>query len=135
MEVKGGIMNRYQDWLRQAQNDLEWAAHSFDGGFYSQTCFISQQAGEKALKAYCHFKGLDTIRTHSLYLIIKELGENGILEENAKQLDLYYISARYPDAFPAGAPFEMLTQEQAESALKAARDMYQTIANRIEKGD
>jgi len=25
MTVKGGIMNRYQDWLRQAQNDLEWA--------------------------------------------------------------------------------------------------------------
>lgn len=128
-------MNRCGDWLRQAENDLEWAEHSLQGGFYSQTCFIAQQAGEKALKAFCHSKGLDTIRTHSLYQIIKELNENGKLEQNAKQLDLYYISARYPDAFPAGAPFEMLTQEQAENALKAAREIYQTIANRVEKAD
>jgi len=100
---------RYLDWLKQAENDLLWAKHLFSGGFYSQTCFISQHLGEKALKAFCFVKGFDIVKTHSLFQIIKILGENGELEEMAKELDLYYISGRYPDAFPARAPFDMFT--------------------------
>ncbi len=38
----------------------------------------------------------------------------------AKRLDLYYISARYPDAFPSGAPFEYFTRDQAEEAVQYA---------------
>ncbi len=40
-------MDRFLDWLRQAENDLAWARHSLAGGFYAQTCFASQQAAEK----------------------------------------------------------------------------------------
>jgi len=46
------------------------------------------------------------------------------MEKIAKELDLYYISGRYPDAFPAGAPFEMFTSEQAERALAAVETLY-----------
>lgn len=126
-------MSRYLDWLRQAENDLEWAKHSLSGGFYAQTCFITQQAGEKALKAYCFFKGYDVIRTHSLFQIIQTLEENGVLEQCAKELDLYYISGRYPDAFPGGAPFELLTSEQAGRALNAAREIIQIVGTRIKE--
>lgn len=124
-------MSRYLDWLHQAQNDLAWAKHSQAGGFYAQTCFIAQQASEKALKAYCLHQGYDTIRTHSLYQIVKALGENGLLEKQARELDLFYISARYPDAFPAGAPFEILSAEQAERALQAAVDILNIIQDRL----
>lgn len=124
-------MNRYEDWLRQAENDLKWAEHSLAGGFFAQTCFIAQQAGEKALKAWCFFKGFDVVRTHSTFQIVKALGENGVLELNARELDIYYISARYPDAFPDGAPFEILTPEQAERALKASREIYRIVRDRI----
>lgn len=122
---------RYLDWLRQAENDLLWARHSFSGGFFSQTCFIAQQSGEKALKAFCFLRGFDIVKTHSLFQIIKTLGENGELEKLAKELDLYYISGRYPDAFPAGAPFEMFTPDQAERALKSAERIYRIISKRI----
>jgi len=118
------MTDRYLDWLRQAENDLAWARHSFSGGFYSQTCFISQQAGKKALKALCYRKGFDIIKTHSLVQIVRALGVNGEMEKIAKELDLYYISGRYPDAFPAGAPFEMFTSEQAERALAAVETLY-----------
>ncbi|TRO83378.1 HEPN domain-containing protein [Trichloromonas acetexigens] len=124
-------MNRHLDWLRQAENDLEWAEHSFQGGFFAQTCFIAQQASEKALKAYCFFKGFDIVRTHSLYQIIKSLGENGILEKHARELDLFYISARYPDAFPAGAPFEIITTEQAQRAIEAATEIFKILRERL----
>lgn len=124
-------MSRYLDWLKQAQNDLAWAKHSLAGEFFAQTCFIAQQSSEKALKAWCLHQGYDTIRTHSLYQIVKALGENGLLEKHARELDLFYISARYPDAFPAGAPFEILSVEQAERALQAAVDILNLIQDRL----
>jgi len=124
-------MSRYRDWLNQAENDLLWAEHSFNGGFYSQTCFIAQQASEKILKAYCLTKGYDVVRTHSLFQIIKKLGENGSLEKHARELDLYYISARYPDALPAGAPFELITEEQAAKALHSAQNISAMIQKRL----
>ncbi|MFZ5776515.1 MAG: HEPN domain-containing protein [Thermodesulfobacteriota bacterium] len=124
-------MDRYDDWLRQAQNDLDWADHSLAGGFFAQTCFIAQQAGEKSLKAYCFFKGFDIIRTHSLFQIVKSLAENGVLEQHARLLDLYSIAARYPDAFPAGAPFEIISRAQAEQALAAASEIHRRMADRI----
>ncbi|MBU1564042.1 MAG: HEPN domain-containing protein [Proteobacteria bacterium] len=126
---------RYLDWHRQAENDLLWARHSFSGGFFSQACFISQQSAEKALKSFCFFKGFDIVKTHSLFQIVKALGENGELEKLAKELDLYYISGRYPDAFPAGAPFEMFTSEQAERALNSAEFIYNIISKRISNDD
>jgi HEPN domain-containing protein len=124
-------MQRHLDWLRQAENDLQWAEYSLQGGFYSQVCFIGQQSAEKALKGYCLFKGFDTIRTHSLYRIIKELKENGQMEACARELDIYYIAARYPDALPDGAPFEILTQGQAERALLSARTIFLLIKERM----
>lgn len=61
--------------------------------------------------------------------------ENGELEKLAKELDLFYISGRYPDAFPAGAPFELFTSEQAEGALRSAERIYAIIAHRIHDAD
>ncbi len=37
-----------------------------------------------------------------------------------EKLDQYYLSGRYPDALPSGAPYEVFTIEQAEEALKLA---------------
>ena len=124
--------SRIVDWKRQAENDLEWAQYSFGGGFYAQTCFIAQQAAEKILKAYCFYKGFDVVRTHSLFQIVRSLGENGDLERYAKELDLYYISGRYPDAFPAGAPFELITREQAERALNSSSEIFKILKSRME---
>ncbi|MHB8765499.1 MAG: HEPN domain-containing protein [Deferrisomatales bacterium] len=110
---------------------MEWAAHSLAGGFFAQTCFIAQQAGEKALKALAYARGYDTVKTHSLFRVCQTLGEDGELEEHARELDLYYISGRYPDAFPAGAPFEILTRRQAEAALASARAVVQAVRTRL----
>ena len=72
------------------------------------------------------------VRTHSLFQIVRTLAENGELEKHAKELDLYYISGRYPDAFPGGAPFEMLSEEQARRALGAARRMMAMVGQKID---
>jgi HEPN domain-containing protein len=71
------------------------------------------------------------VKSHSLFQIVKALGENGDVEKLSKELDLYYISGRYPDAFPAGAPFEMFTSEQAVRALSSAERIYFIISKRM----
>ena len=122
---------RHKDWLLQAENDLQSARHSHAGGFYAQACFTAQQSGEKALKALCFYRGFDIVRTHSLFQLVRDLGENGDVEGNARELDLFYISGRYPDAFPAGAPFELITEAQSARALEAAQGVLQFVANRL----
>ena len=123
--------NRYHDWFKQAENDWEWGNHTLDSGFYAQACFISQQVAEKALKSLCLFRKLDTVRTHSVRKIARELGINGEIEEMGKYLDLFYIPTRYPDSLPEGAPFESFTKQQAKDALDKALSILNYVRAKI----
>ncbi len=51
------MMKEAQRWLSQGRNDLEAAKWNAEGKFFAQTCFLSQQAAEKALKAYLFYIG------------------------------------------------------------------------------
>ncbi len=119
--------NRAGDWLKQAKNDLLWTEDTLKAEKYAQACFVAQQASEKALKALAYLKGFDQIRSHSLLEIAKTLELPGNIIDAGKKLDLYYISTRYPDAFPSGAPFEYFTKKQAEEALTLAEDIIRYI--------
>jgi len=125
--------NRSLDWLSQAENDLRWAQDSLKSGHFSQTCFIAQQIGEKALKALALSRGALSVRSHSILLIAQELRINGEIEKAAKLLDQYYIATRYPDAFADGAPFQYFVHEQAMAAIVLAELILnfvkRTIAN------
>lgn len=112
--------NRAKDWLNQAKDDLLWAKDSHKAGHYAQTCFICQQIGEKALKSVAYFRGASVILGHSITQIANELDINGEAKKASKKLDLYYISARYPDAFPTGHPSEYIQQDQSLEAIKFA---------------
>jgi len=39
-------------WLEQASEDLKWAKDLAERGGYHIACFLAQQIGEKALKAF-----------------------------------------------------------------------------------
>ena len=110
-------MSRAADWFRQAENDLLWARDTLAAGRFAQACFVAQQVCEKALKALALSRGFDQVRSHSLLSIVRALEINGDLEQMAGRLDQYYVTARYPDAFVEGAPFEFFTREQAEEAI------------------
>jgi HEPN domain-containing protein len=122
------MANRARDWLRQAEDDLLWTKDTLDAGRFAQCCFVAQQTAEKAMKALALHRGNDRVKSHSITEIARVLGENGELERVGKRLDLYYISARYPDAFPSGAPFEYFTRDQAEEALSFAGSIVRTVS-------
>lgn len=115
-----GNKTRSRDWLKQAENDYLWGEGSLSQGFYAQTCFIAQQVAEKAIKSIAYFHEYE-VKGHSIAKIAKAIGINSEIEEAGKRLDMYYISARYPDALPAGSPFEFFSLKQAQESLADAK--------------
>jgi len=111
------LQNRAHDWLKQAENDFKWAQDSLKNKYYSQACFIAQQVGEKALKALAYYRSFDLIKTHSISEIAKSLALPDDIILRGKKLYIYYISTRYPDAFPSGAPYEYFTEDQATEPI------------------
>jgi HEPN domain-containing protein len=115
------VKNRALDWLAQAENDFLWAQETYQSRRYAQVCFICQQLSEKAIKAVAYSRDFEIIKSHSISEIAKNLKINSDIEKIAKRLDMYYISSRYPDAFPSGAPFEYFSDEQAKEAIGFAK--------------
>ena len=127
--------NRYRDWLSQAENDLAWGNDTLDTGHFAQACFIAQQCSEKALKALAYYRGYQIIKGHSIREIALELKINSTVLDAAKKLDLYYMTTRYPDALPSGAPFEYFTPGQASEALILAKTILLRVQGEIDGED
>lgn len=75
--------NRAADWLKQARSDLLYARAAFRDGFYAQTCFICQQASEKALKSILYSQGAKVVLSPSLHKLCLELDINDELARAA----------------------------------------------------
>ncbi|MBK9294112.1 MAG: HEPN domain-containing protein [Oligoflexia bacterium] len=125
---------KYLSWLLQAENDLQSVSALIKSNHYAQACFNSQQAAEKALKSLAFFRGSDLVKSHSLITISKDLKINGELATFASKLDLYYLTARYPDALPENAvPSESITKSMAEEAILMAEAFLVKVKKEIQK--
>lgn len=123
-------------WLRQAKRDLDDARYLFEGCRYNQSCFIAQQAAEKALKAFLYSKGAEQVWGHSVSELCTDA--TGIdsaferLKADATALDKYYIPTRYPNGLPGGIPSDAYLEEDAESALSHAKRVLDAVESIIE---
>jgi HEPN domain-containing protein len=104
-------------WLRQAEHDIEIAQNHQERGDYSDACFMSEQASQKALKGFLIAQGRRSVPIHS----VAQLAEACAQIDKAfsshigsgRILDQYYIPTRYSDALaPPAVPFESYTEEQ-----------------------
>ena len=111
-------------WLDAAVDDLRHARYSEEGGYYSHACFSSQQAAEKAVKAVHYSRGARAVMGHSVRHLIERLDpripELDELLDDARELDLSYIPARYPNGLEAWTPSEGFGARQAASAIAGA---------------
>lgn len=115
----------YGRWLAQARHTLASARRDAEEGDYDWSCFKAQQAGEYALKGLLRGLGRPAYG-HSLKRLLEALAEAGVevvqeLVEAAQELDIHYVPARYPDAYPEGSPFEFYNPKRAREALEAAQ--------------
>ena len=123
--------DEFERWFSQAGNTLNSANHDLDSEDYNWCCFKCQQAAEYSVKAI--LRGLGQIAVgHSVLRLVGELEEAGSLiseelKAYARSLDKHYIPARYPDAYPAGAPFEFYDKNVANEALEHARSILEFV--------
>jgi HEPN domain-containing protein len=120
-------------WWRQAENDLAYARHGFEGGFYAQTCFQCHQVSEKAVKALHHgLLGVRVVLGHSVIRLATEVEIPDDLRHRCAILDQYYIPTRLPNGIPDGAPFEVYTREQVAEAIETATAVLQQCRRRLD---
>lgn len=111
-------------WLRQAEYDLKSADWSQQGGFFSSACFLAQQAAAKALRSYLFNQSEDAHETRSVADLIDRAitydEEFKVAAVNSARMDLYYKTARFPDAIPGGIPAEVITERDSKEAINCA---------------
>lgn len=120
-------------WLDQAEADMKTARDCLKDGNYYASSFFAQQAAEKALKGFLYSKGYRALITYSVLELLEESTRFndgfGRLLDGGKELDRHYIGSRYPNFYPAGAPYKFYTQEVAERCLNYA----ESILNEVRK--
>ncbi len=133
--MKESLLNA-QRWLKQSQHDLERADRDKEDKFYSDCCFMSEQASQKALKAYLFFTGERSVAIHSLVKLVVASTEKDkdfeTLKDAARILDKYYIPTRYPDALPMPAvPYEEYDIDDAQEALNCGKEILGLVNKKI----
>jgi HEPN domain-containing protein len=117
-------MERSRDWISQADGDLVHAELSAEHGHFDWACFSAQQASEKAVKAVLYRAGAEPWG-HSVPDLLQAVRSitpvSDDLMDAAKEVDKAYISARYPDTLPAGAPRDRYTRAEADRMVRHAR--------------
>ena len=111
-------------WLRQGSGTSS-VQEQLPVGEISRACFQAQQSAEKSLKALLYARGYRRILTHSVYELIREIGEYEAsfltLKSKAKALDAAYITTRYPDSIVGNlTPSEYYDREDAEECIEHA---------------
>ena len=124
----------YERWLKQAKEDLKVAKWSLKGNFYANTCFMAQQASEKALKAYCYLQGERQVLGHSLLELLRRCSKYDkafkALEKESKKLDKYYIISRYPNGLPGLVPSDYFDKNEAEESIGSAEKIIKSVESR-----
>lgn len=126
--------NRWRDWLRQAERDLEQAAASRDDGRHEWACFAAHQAAEKAVKALHLNRGQEAwghVVATLLARLPEDVAADAALQDRARVLDNFYVPARYPNGHPEGAPFEHYGSLQSQQALDHAGAILDFVRSRV----
>lgn len=128
------LLKEAERWLRQAEYDLRAAEWNLQGNFYAPCCFLAQQAAGKALRSFLFLNKEDAVVTRS----VADLLDRAITyEESFKKfigkstsLDLYYKTARFPDALPGGIPAEVISEKDSVEAVKQASEIISVVEGR-----
>lgn len=124
-------MDSSQIWFVQAEEDLLWAEASLREDIWRGACFASQQAAEKALKAFLLSKNELTPKIHDLVVLNEKCinldQEFRSLEEACSMLSPYYISSRYPDV----SQFEEYFEGMAKNAVYQTERIIEFVKSKL----
>jgi len=115
------------DWLKQAEGDLDKAKLLFNNKKFDGATFYSQQTAEKALKSVHLFKGLGLTKTHDLSLLGRLVKISKELLEKAIILNPFYTASRYP----LGLDKSISDEESASETLNCAEEILKWCKQQI----
>lgn len=122
----------YNKWLLKAHDDLKWTEGNLKEEVWFGACFTSQQAAEKALKAYLIKQGKEPIKVHDLEVLLRrciKIDESfQALKKQSVTLTDYYAPTRYPDI----NEFVDFTKEKAYEAYQFAKDIIEFVEIKLE---
>jgi HEPN domain-containing protein len=123
-------MQKHEEWLILAQEDLLAAHHLLEAELIRLSSFHCQQSAEKALKGFLAFKKQDILKTHDLVKLIK-LCSNfdevfNTLERQAELLNPYISKSRYPEDC-----LVIPTESKAKEALIMAKEILNFVKIKI----
>lgn len=98
---------------------------------FEWSCFVAQQAGEKAAKALHESVGTEAWG-HAVAGLLSGLDSvEDEVTEAAKRLDKHYVPTRYPNTHPAGAPGDLYTRQEADQAIVDAATVVEHVRGRL----
>ena len=122
-------------WLKQAEQDLIDASYNRDGARFNISCFLCQQASEKAIKAFLYFREAEDIWGHSLIDLCEDAKIFDMffdtIKSEARQLDKYYELTRYPGFLPGGICSEAFDVNDADRAYELSGLVVEFVKERI----
>ena len=122
-------------WLRQAEQDLIDASYNKDGEKFNISCFLRQQASEKAIKAFLYLKEAEDVWGHSLIDLCEDAKIFDMffdtIKSEARQLDKYYELTRYPEFLPGGSCSEAFDVNDADRAYELSAFVVEFVKERI----
>lgn len=128
------MLETWQQWIESAQEDFRLAKVLLEEqhDFYPPICFHSQQAVEKALKAFLYFHRIDEeFRGHHLETLLVRCKEIDSafeeFEEPVAILDQYYVPTRYPDALAGMTPSGVYHEGEAREAVEYAEKIVKFV--------
>ncbi|MCL4456383.1 MAG: HEPN domain-containing protein [Nitrospirae bacterium] len=124
-----------KQWMRQANDELKTAQYLFDGDFHKGSCFHSQQAIEKVLKALLLSRGWELEKTHSIDRLIALLGGYKIKIDIPDE-DMVFIDSIYRGRYPAEAgllPLGEPTKTDAQRAVSIAERIIRKVKTKLNK--
>ncbi len=108
---------RTEEWLRQADYDIDTAEYMHQGGRYLHAVFMCHLAVEKALKGlYFERRNQFPPKSHSLIYLLNEVGVN--LPENLGRFVVRLSEASIPTRYP-----ENLSNVQKEFTERIVKDI------------
>ena len=124
-------------WLKQAGHDLRVARTHYDGKFFSDCCFMSWQAAQKAINAFLIACGEQALIDYSVRALVKQAcGWDAAFQpllEAASILDQYFLPTRYPQflAEPA-VPCDSYTEKEAREAVAFAQQILDLVSRHVQ---
>ncbi len=117
-------------WWELALDDLDTAKKNLEFGKYHIASLFSQQAVEKALKAF-YIKTFNELKkTHDLVFLSTKLGLPENYRKICKRLDPVYTGTRYPDV-SGQLPSALFEKNDAEEFIKTAEEVILWVKKKL----